>query len=281
MEIKVKENLRDIVFITVGAFIYSFGLNYFYIANKFADGGLSGVSALLHYTLDYDMGITYFVLNIPLMILGYKLVGKKFFIKTFYGTVMTAMGMRIFATYGYVLDDKIMASIFGGVVTGIGLGIIFAGGGSSGGSDIIVKMMNKYLHIPVGKGFLLIDSVVLAALCIFLGKEVFMYTIIGMFISTSTIDHVQNGFYKAKAVIIISEKCEELSIAILEEIGRGVTVFEGKGAYTNTTKNVIYCIMTRSELSQIRKIVKRIDKNSFLTISDVSEVLGEGFVPLA
>ena len=183
-----KEVLKDIALIGAGAFIYAFGVNYFFVANKMADGGVAGICTILHYLFNTDMGTTYFILNIPLIILGYKLIGGEFILKTFYGTFMTSLAFKVFADYMGPMEDRLMASIFGGLIIGIGLGTIFVGGGSSGGSDILVKILNKYFDIPVGKAFLVLDFFVLSALGILFGRDVFMYTLVGLFISTKAID---------------------------------------------------------------------------------------------
>lgn len=272
-----KELMKDILLITVGAFIYAFGVNYFFVANKLADGGLAGISVILHYLFNFNISITYLILNIPLIIMGYKLIGGQFILKTFYGTAMTSLAFRVFQNYLGVMEDKLIASIFGGLIIGIGLGTIFVGGGSSGGSDILVKILNKYFDIPIGKAFLALDFLVLSALGLLFGKDIFMYTLVGLFISTKAIDFIQDGLDTAKAVIIISDESEKIKDEVMKETGRGVTILNARGGYTNDTKNVLYCIVGRYEVTLVKRIVKNIDRKAFMSISEVSEVLGEGF----
>ena len=178
------------------------------------------------------------------------------------------------------MDDKLIASIFGGLIIGIGLGTIFVGGGSSGGADILVKILNKYFDIPVGKAFLALDSFVLSALGILFGRDIFMYTLVGLFISTKAIDFIQDGVDKAKALMIISDKSEEIKNEIMKQTGRGVTIINARGGYTNDNKEVLYCILGRYEVTTVKRIVKNIDRKAFMSISEVSEVLGEGFKDL-
>lgn len=275
-----KEVLKDIVLIGVGAFIYAFGVNYFFVANKMADGGVAGICTILHYLFNTDMGTTYFILNIPLIILGYKLIGGEFILKTFYGTFMTSLAFKVFASYMGPMEDRLMASIFGGLIIGIGLGTIFVGGGSSGGSDILVKILNKYFDIPVGKAFLVLDFFVLSALGILFGRDVFMYTLVGLFISTKAIDFIQDDISKARALIIISDKSEEIKNEIMDKTGRGITIINARGGYTNTDKDILYCIMSRYEVTAVKRIVRNIDRKAFMSITEVSEVLGEGFKDL-
>ena len=275
-----KEWLKDIALISAGAFIYAFGVNYFFVANKLADGGIAGISVILHYLFNFNISMTYLVLNVPLVIMGYKLIGGKFIIKTFYGTAMTSLAFRVFQNYLGPMDDKLIASIFGGLIIGIGLGTIFVGGGSSGGADILVKILNKYFDIPVGKAFLALDSFVLSALGILFGRDIFMYTLVGLFISTKAIDFIQDGVDKAKALMIISDKSEEIKNEIMKQTGRGVTIINARGGYTNDNKEVLYCILGRYEVTTVKRIIKNIDRKAFMSISEVSEVLGEGFKDL-
>ncbi len=275
-----KEWLKDIALISAGAFIYAFGVNYFFVANKLADGGIAGISVILHYLFNFNISTTYLVLNVPLVIMGYKLIGGKFIIKTFYGTAMTSLAFRVFQNYLGPMDDKLIASIFGGLIIGIGLGTIFVGGGSSGGADILVKILNKYFDIPVGKAFLALDSFVLSALGILFGRDIFMYTLVGLFISTKAIDFIQDGVDKAKALMIISDKSEEIKNEIMKQTGRGVTIINARGGYTNDSKEVLYCILGRYEVTTVKRIVKNIDRKAFMSVSEVSEVLGEGFKDL-
>lgn len=275
-----KEWLKDIALISAGAFIYAFGVNYFFVANKLADGGIAGISVILHYLFNFNISTTYLVLNVPLVIMGYKLIGGKFIIKTFYGTAMTSLAFRVFQNYLGPMDDKLIASIFGGLIIGIGLGTLFVGGGSSGGADILVKILNKYFDIPVGKAFLALDSFVLSALGILFGRDIFMYTLVGLFISTKAIDFIQDGVDKAKALMIISDKSEEIKNEIMKQTGRGVTIINARGGYTNDNKEVLYCILGRYEVTTVKRIIKNIDRKAFMSISEVSEVLGEGFKDL-
>ena len=275
-----KEVLKDIALIGAGAFIYAFGVNYFFVANKMADGGVAGICTILHYLFNTDMGTTYFILNIPLIILGYKLIGGEFILKTFYGTFMTSLAFKVFADYMGPMEDRLMASIFGGLIIGIGLGTIFVGGGSSGGSDILVKILNKYFDIPVGKAFLVLDFFVLSALGILFGRDVFMYTLVGLFISTKAIDFIQDDISKARALIIISDKSEEIKNEIMDKTGRGITIINARGGYTNTDKDILYWIMSRYEVTAVKRIVRNIARKAFMSITDVSEVLGEGFKDL-
>lgn len=275
-----KEIIKDCLLMTMGAFVYAFGINYFFVGNNFADGGVTGISIILHYLFNFDIGITYGIINIPLIILGYKLIGGEFIFKTLYGTVVTSVAFRLFSGYLGPMDDKFMAAVFGGILAGVGLGIMFASGGSSGGTDIIVKILNKFWDISVGKGFLAIDLIILSALGLLFGKEIFMYTLVGMFISTKVIDKIQDGFSKSKAITIISKNFFEIKNTIMKETERGTTIIPVKGGYTYEPKEMIICIVSIYDISTVKRIVRSLDNKAFMYITDVSEVLGEGFKEL-
>ena len=177
-------------------------------------------------------------------------------------------------------DDVLLASLYGGFIGGIGLGIIFMSGGSTGGTDIIARIMTKYRGIPVGRAMFILDVVVLSAVAFLFGKEIFMYTLIAAMVLTKTIDFLQEGLDKAKAVTIISRKAEELRVKIMDETGRGVTILDGSGGYTRDSFDIIYCVVSKFQIVKLKRIVRDIDPEAFLTITDVSEVLGEGFKEL-
>lgn len=273
----IKEEIKDLIFIGIGALIYAFGVNYFFIPNQMADGGLSGICIIVHYLLGFDIGFTYFILNIPLIILGYKLIGGNFIIKSFYGTFMTSVGLKIFENFQAVMDERLVASIFGGLVMGTGLALIFIGGGSSGGSDILVKILNKYFNISIGKAFLLIDIIILSVLGIVFGRDTFLYTFIGIVICTKSIDLIQEGIEQTKCFIIITDKPDEIIAEVFENTGRGITIFNGKGGYTKVDKEILYCIVRNYEINLFKRIIKKVDKKVFFSIIPVNEVFGEGF----
>lgn len=272
-----KDLIKDVLLITIGAFIYAFGVNYFFVANGLSDGGFAGICVILYYLFGFNISITYLVLNIPVIILGYKLIGGTFILKTFYGTAMTSLAFKIFENLQNPMSDKLIASIFGGILMGIGLGTIFIGGGSSGGSDVLVKILNKYFSISIGKAFLLLDFIVLSIAGFLFGKEVFMYTLVGVFITTKAIDFIQDGVEKSRGITIISDKTDAIIDAIMDKTGRGTTILNGKGGYTKDNKEIIYCVVRRYEETTIKRIIRSIDRNAFVTVVDVTEVLGEGF----
>ncbi|MCF2638856.1 YitT family protein [Fusobacterium varium] len=268
---------KDYFFMTLGCFIYAFAVNYFYVSNHLAEGGVTGIALIIYYLFKTPVGITYFVVNIPLLILGWKMLGKDFIIKTLYGTIMMSVALGLTEGMNGATSDTILASLYGGFIGGIGLGLIFLCGGSTGGTDIVARIMSKYRGIPVGKAMLILDVIVLSVVAFLFGKEVFMYTLIAAVVLTKTIDFVQEGMDKAKAVTIISKKSDLLKEELMKETERGVTILNGMGAYTDNNLDIIYCVVSKYQIIKVKRIVKEIDPHAFLTITDVSEVLGEGF----
>ena len=280
IEKKVLRFLKDYFFITLGCFLYAFAVNYFYVSNHLAEGGVTGIALIIFYLFKTPVGTTYFVINIPLLIVGWKMLGKDFIVKTLYGTAMMSFALDFTSGLNGATDDVLLASLYGGFIGGIGLGIIFMSGGSTGGTDIIARIMTKYRGIPVGRARFILDVVVLSAVAFLFGKEIFMYTLIAAMVLTKTIDFLQEGLDKAKAVTIISRKAEELRVKIMDETGRGVTILDGSGGYTRDSFDIIYCVVSKFQIVKLKRIVRDIDPEAFLTITDVSEVLGEGFKEL-
>lgn len=271
------KKFREYLMITLGCIIYSVAINYFYVANKLAEGGVAGISLMFHYIFGFKVGIVYFILNIPLIIVGFKFLGKDFIIKTVYAIGVVTLALDLTAGYGTQMEDILLGTLFGGVMSGLGLGLVFMSGGSTGGIDIIARIMTKYKGIPVGKALLLIDIVILVAVAILFGKIIFMYTLVALIINAKVIDTVEEGKHTAKGVTIISKKSEAIIHHILEDMGRGVTILSGTGAYTNNPQEVIYCILSKYEIFKLKNVVKEIDPEAFVIITDVSEVLGDGF----
>lgn len=262
---------------TVGCAILAFSINYFFLGNKLAEGGVAGIALIIHYLVHIDVSYIYFTINIPLLIVGYKILGKDFIIKTLFATVILTVFLKIFENMRGPMDDILVASIFGGALNGIGMGIIFTAGGSSGGTDIIAKIVNKCKGIPISKTLLFLDFIILSSVAIIFGKNIFMYTLISVVVTSKIIDVIQEGISSAKAVTIITTQPDEIKERIMEELGRGVTIICGRGGYTNNKMDIVYCVVGKYQLIKIKHIVKEIDSTAFMTVSEVNEVIGKGF----
>ena len=251
--------LKECFIVSIACIIMAFNTNYFYLGNKLAQGGISGLSLIIHYTTDIDISYIYLALNIPLIIVAYIFIGKDFVFKTLFATLVLTIFLKIFGNFRGPIDDILMAAIFGGGINGIAIGIIFYAGGSSGGTDIIAKIINKHYGIAIGKTLLTIDFIILSMVAFIFGKVIFMYTLISLLVSSKMIDIIQEGIYSAKGVTIITNKVEELRKKIMEDTGRGITLINAKGAYTQKEIGMLYCVVGKYQLMKVKSIVKEID----------------------
>ncbi|WP_096200916.1 YitT family protein [Bacillus sp. FJAT-45350] len=273
--------LKNIIFILIGSAILSFGLVYFNMQNNLADGGFTGITLILFFIFNFDPAISNLLLNIPIFFIGWKILGKTTFIYTLIGTLGVSLFLFIFQKYEVVYiplhDDLTLAALFAGVFIGVGLGIVFRYGGTTGGVDIIAKLGFKYIGWSMGKTMFIFDACVIASSLFYLNYREAMYTLLAVFIAAKVIDFMQQGAYSAKASFIISDKIPEISSAILREMDRGATVLKGKGSFTGVDKDVLYCVVGRNELMRLKNLVERYDPHAFVTVNDVQDVIGEGF----
>ncbi|MGD9678618.1 MAG: YitT family protein [Vulcanibacillus sp.] len=273
----MKNILKNLFFIAVGTFIFSFGLNYFTIANHLSEGGVTGIALLLKYIFDWSPSIVILVLNVPLFIFGLIKLGRNSMAYTIIGTLLVSLFLWLTEGFNLPLDDLLLASLFAGLSVGLGLGITFRFGGTTGGSDIIARLFYKYYGISMGKTMLVIDALVILASALYISIEKAMYTLVAVYVGAKVIDFVQEGSYAAKAATIISNNAPEIALKIMNEMERGATLLKGRGGYTGSEKEVLYCVINRGEISRLKKIVRSVDNRAFIVLNDVHEVLGEGF----
>lgn len=273
--------LKNIFFILVGSAILSFGIVHFNMENNLAEGGFTGITLLLYFLFGLDPSYTNLILNIPLFFIGWKVLGKKTFLYSIIGTLSVSIFLWIFQRDHIHIplnDDLLLAALFAGCFIGIGLGIIFRFGGTTGGVDIIARLANKYIGWSMGKTMFLFDLFVIGLSFIFyLSYKEAMYTLVAIFVGTRTIDFIQEGAYKARGVTIISDKNEEIARKIAKEMDRGVTILKGKGYYSQKERDILYCVVGKNEMVKLKNLIISIDPHSFVSVSEVYEVLGEGF----
>ncbi|MBN2280148.1 MAG: YitT family protein [Candidatus Marinimicrobia bacterium] len=276
-----REILLEYVLITIGSVIMSSSLVLFLGPAKIAPGGVSGLAVIIYNIFNIPMGITMLVLNIPLFLIGLKLLGPKFGPRTFYSFTIVSLATDFMDKYLKLkpaTDDPLLAAIFGGVVIGMGLGIVFRNKGTTGGSDIVGQVINKYSNMSVGTGIMIIDFFIISISgAAFRNINLALYGFIGLFFSTRVIDIMLDGFDYARAFYIISDKYEEMIDVINKKMDRGGTLLHGKGIYTGQDRKVLFAVVTRREVSKLRELVKDIDPKAFVIISNIHEVLGNGF----
>lgn len=277
--------LRLVVPILIGTAIYAFGLHYFIIPNEFMEGGLTGIALLLNYVLDIPPSITTLLLNLPLFFVGLKILGRQTMALTVLGVLALSFFlwmMELMILAGWIIpfyssEDYLLATLYAGVTLGAGLGIVFRYGGTTGGTDILARLGQKYRGWSMGRIILGIDFVVLATSLLYIPLDKVLYTLVLVFIAARVIDFIQEGAYAAKAFSIITDHPEAISDAIGRELDRGVTLFQAKGGYSKKAKEVVYCVVHKQQSRTLQLLVKQVDPLAFIIISDVHDVLGEGF----
>lgn len=278
MKAKVKQTIKDYVFISVGVALAVLGLNIFLVPGKIAAGGISGIATILYHLFDVPLGISIVALNIPLFVFGLKQLGKVFAIRTVYALLLYSALAEIIPIPegGY---DPFLLCIYGGVLVGIGIGLVVRYGATTGGTDMGAKLLNeRFRHISLGAFVFGIDFFIIAAAGAVFDLEVAMYAVISLYITTKVIDSVTVGLSMSKAFYIISDKNQEIADAILNRMGRGATALAAKGLYSQKNKDVLLCVLKwRTEGPKLKRIVKEIDEKAFVIVADVNEVMGEGF----
>ena len=276
-----KKDLLDYGMIIVGSLIMAVGLMLFLIPNKVSAGGVSGISTILYHMFNWPAGITMLALNIPLFIIGVKIFGRKFGMKTLWGIIWISLFtdlLGVVLKLPPVTNDPLLATVYGGLLLGGGLGIIMKGRGTTGGSDIIARILNKYFHFSLGISFMIIDTVIIIAMgIIFKNVELILFCLISLAISSKVVDMFIEGLTSERAITIMSKKWEAIANRIMDEVNRGVTGLDSVGMHTNSEKKTLYCVVATRQIEHIRRIVKREDPFAFVTITNVSIMQGEGF----
>lgn len=278
-KINKKEFLIKLLFIIIGNLFCSIAFNVFFIPNKLLSGGIGGLGIIIQYLTGIPTGISVFFLNIPIFLIGSRLIDREFAFYAFISMLIYSSILTITRELGsyFIVDDIILAAVFGGVFNGIGMGLMFRNRTSQGGFDILAAILKRKYNINVGTGLMMANTVIITLSSFLFGYRSAMYTLIAMYIGYAVLDKVQLGFNVKKNVIIVSEKADLVAEAILTKLNRGVTFLEGMGGYTHEDKKVIYCIVTSRETVKLKEIVDEIDPMAFLTINDIVEVKGKGF----
>lgn len=282
MKKEAKTALTDIAFVLIGGAIYSAGINVFTAPNNIAPGGATGISTIINSFTGFPIGVAVILINIPLFIATWLKKQPKLLIKTIFATIISSvfvdLGAFVFPAY---TEEPLLAAIFGGVVTGIGLGIIFLRGITTGGSDLLAKLIEDAISfLSYAKILMCINiAVVFTAAIAYRDISPALHAAIVIYISSEVVDKILGGFEKAKAVYILSAKVPDISKAILSVMNRGATFIHSSGAYTGENKEMLFIIIKRFELHKLKMLVRELDPSAFIVIGDVSEVLGKGFKP--
>ncbi|MBC5624465.1 YitT family protein [Clostridium sp. NSJ-49] len=279
--LKSKNFYIDVVVIILGCFIYSLGVNLFLTNAKLVSGGVTGIALILQYVSDIPSGITVFLLNIPLFFISYKFLSKRFTLYTAIGMLSISLSLIITKPLSALIqvNDILLYCIYGGVLCGIGMGLVFYRNGSTGGIDIITMVIRKkYSNFEIGKLNFGFNLIIVAIAAIIFGLPQALYTLISMFIQGTILDKVLNGFTSKKLLLILTEKENEIINYVINDLHRGITSIMAEGEYTHSKKKMLYVAITSSQFISLKNKILRIDPKAFITIIDASEVKGKGFI---
>lgn len=278
------KTVREYLVVLLGALVQALALRLFLVPGQLVSGGISGAAQIIHYFAPIPIGLMVFVGNIPLFILGWRFLGGPRF------ALRTALAVGAFSLFTDLLvflipaqgmtQDNVLNALFGGVLLGVGLGLVYRGGGTSGGSDVLGRILNHRLGISISTAYLITDSIVVLAGGFAFSWEKALYGMVVIYVSGLAAEMVSEGSGIFRTAIIISQHHEKISSEIMTVLSRGVTVLSGRGAYTGTDKPVLYCVITRAEVNQLKQLVKDIDPQAFMVIGVTHEAMGEGFRPL-
>lgn len=270
--------LLSYIAIGIGVFMMATALNYFLSPNTIAPGGVTGFAVVLGRITNIPIYITNLVINIPLFLFGAKTLGKSTALKTIYATLLLSLFLKILPPT-VLTHDLLLSAIFGGVLVGAGLGIVFKFGGTTGGTDLAGAIINgKYPHLSLATSMMMIDLLVVTfAGVVERNIEISLYSIIAMFATIKVVDLILEGVGYLKAFYIITSMPDEVGAKLMKELERGVTSLQGKGMYTKEHKEVLLCVVNRSQFTQVKEIVKQVDPTAFVMVTEMYEVLGEGF----
>lgn len=265
---------------TLSAVIIAFAVSVFFTPNKIVNGGVSGVATILHHTFGFSTGVSFAVINCALLLAGIRILGKEFVITTLYISIVLSVLVDVFAAVLPPIEiDLMLAALFGAVIYGLGLGIAFATGASSGGTDILGRILQAFSpNLPIGKILMVVDGIIIAvSLVVFKQVNLTCYGIIALFVSTTAIDWLIAKLNLSRIAFVITSKGDEIADKLIAKSSRGVTLIDVKGAYTNDDRKMLFCALKDSEMDKFQKRVLSIDENAFVVFSESQKIMGNGF----
>ncbi len=276
-----RESIKEFALITIGIFLVAISVVYFFEPNNIAAGGITGLAIVInHYIPFISIGPLVLMMDAILFIVALIVLGAKFGAKTIYSSFLLSTSMWIMQTFIpiNITNDLILATIFGTLISAVGMAIVFNANASTGGTDIIAKILNKFFHIEIGKSLLIVDFLVTLLGAVTFGINIGLYGLLAVIINGVVIDNIIAGFKTKSEITIISEKNKEISKFILGDLERGCTFIKGIGGFTRKDTSILYTVLDRNEFIKLKNKIKEIDKNAFITVGEVHEVMGEGFM---
>lgn len=267
----------DTILIIAGSFIMALAFNLFFLPNHIASGGVSGLSVLVQAWLGIEPAFTQWALNIPLLFLAFGLIGREYGVRSLLGSVV--LPLFVFLTKDWVipLSNPLLASIYGGIGVGVGMGLVYRGRGSTGGLSIVAQLLHKYSGLAFSLCIVILDAIVISSAAMVLSLEQALYALIGLYVTGKVIDAIELGFSFTKVAYIISDHTEPITKAILEDLDRGLTKLTAEGGYTGEHRTVLMVVVGQSEIPRLKTVVQSVDPDAFVIIHNAHEVLGEGF----
>jgi uncharacterized membrane-anchored protein YitT (DUF2179 family) len=275
--LKLRSIIQRIIFITIGAVIMAYGLEAILIPNHMIDGGITGISMILSHLTSINLSIFLVLLNLPFFFLGYKQIGKNFAISMLYGIVALSVATSFMHHIEMMVDDPLLAVVFGGIALGIGVGLVIRNGGVLDGSETLALLIEKKVPFSLGEIIMFVNVIIFSVAAFVFGLENALFSMLTYYIAFRTIDIVVKGFEDMKSMYIISDHTTDIADAIQDRLGRGVTFLHGEGAYSGDDKRVILCVFTRLEETKMKDIIREFDPNAFIIANDVAEVRGGRF----
>ncbi len=276
---KIYEVILDYITLCIGGILLGISIEYILLPVKMTTGGYSGIATLMHYLLKIPTEVSIILLNVPTFIITWKVLGKKFGVRSFVGMLMCSAGAIIGRQFDVLTNNMMLAALYGGALAGIGVALAYKAGGSTGGTDIIAKLISvKAGYINVGEAFLIIDGIIIAIMAIvFKDLEIGLYSVIAAFVASKVIDVILIGADYAKALFVITSVPEEISRYMHIEIGRTTTKFKVIGTYTDKEKEMLMCVVSKKEIPKLKSTINEIDPEAFMIVTSVTEAIGRGF----
>ena len=267
--------------VLAGGFIWSLAINGILIHHQFMSGGVSGIALVIHYLFRFlPVGAMVFLLNIPIFAVGWTLISGKFFVLSLMGMLSLSFFLTVTTWLHIPIDNPLLATLFAGVISGVGSGLVFRAGGSGGGTGIIAMVLNRYFSVRVGMVSYALNAIPLILGALLINLEAALYSIIYVYVAGSVTDRILTGFNERRSVFIISEKSSEIAREVLDKLHRGATFFRGEGAYTHIASKIVYCVVPLFELARLKDLISTIDPQAFIVINETMEVIGRGFDPV-
>lgn len=272
--------VRDWVFIALGCCIYAIGLVNFNIANHLAEGGVTGVTLILRALAHINPATSTLVINVPLIAIGWRYLGKKALLYTMWGIVMLSFWIDVWQRIPLNLNinhDMFLAAVAAGIFAGTGSGIVYRFGGTTGGTDVIARIFQHNFNIPMGQSLFALDVIILLASLTYIDLRQMMYTLLASFVFSRIVSFLQEGAYSARGILVFSQQTPQIATAVMKELDRGVSFLNAEGAYTNQPTKALFCVVSPSELTTLKRLILSYDDHAFIAVVDINETLGAGF----